>query len=85
MKRPTLKKTVSLALACALSLSLLAGCGSSGSEDNSGKTVMTIGISSDLSSLDPHLQNDTASGYATRHIYSTLVLCGRSGRELAGR
>ena len=84
MKRPTLKKTVSLALACALSLSLLAGCGSSGSEDNSGKTVMTIGISSDLSSLDPHLQNDTASGYATRHIYSTLVLLDETTNEFVG-
>lgn len=84
MKRPTLKKTVSLALACVLSLSLLAGCGSSGSGDNSDKTVMTIGISADLSSLDPHLQNDTSSGYATRHIYSTLVLLDETTNEFVG-
>ena len=35
--------------------------------------VITLGISTDLSSLDPQNHNDTASAYATRHIYSNLV------------
>ena len=86
MKRLTLKQTLSLALACVLSLSLLAGCNSSSGSGGgtASDNVMTIGISSDLSSLDPHLQNDTASGYATRHIYSTLILLDETTNEFVG-
>lgn len=38
-----------------------------------GEQVINIGISTDLTSLDPHNHNDTTSAYATRHIYSNLV------------
>ena len=69
-----------------MAVSLLAGCGGSGSTEsgNGGTTAaaggeaggsqeINIGINTDLTSLDPHNHNDTASAYATRHIYSNLV------------
>lgn len=35
--------------------------------------MIRIGCSTDITSLDPHNHNDTASAYATRHIYNNLV------------
>lgn len=78
-----MKKLVSVLLAGAMCASLLTACGgSSTAESNSsgtqaqtteGKSTITIGILSDLSSFDPHNHNDTVSAYATRHIYNNLV------------
>ncbi len=50
-----------------------AAAGGDASSESMGGQVITIGISSDITSLDPHNHNDTASAYATRHIYSNLV------------
>lgn len=44
-----------------------------GGETSGGGQVINIGINTDITSLDPHNHNDTASAYATRHIYSNLV------------
>lgn len=51
------------------------GAGSSTGSGNGGggSQEIKIGLSTDLSSLDPHNHNDTSSAYATRHIYSNLV------------
>lgn len=76
-----MKKLVSVLLASAMCASLLTACGGSGSASKNaaestqtaGKTTINIGINTDISSLDPHNHNDTASAYATRHIYSNLT------------
>ena len=43
------------------------------STGSTGSSTITIGIGGDITSLDPHNHNDTASAYATRHIYNNLV------------
>lgn len=77
-----MKKIVSVILAGAMCASLLTACGGSSSSGSSttdstqateGKSTITIGILSDLSSFDPQNHNDTVSAYATRHIYNNLV------------
>lgn len=71
-----MKKFVSMLLALTLCVSMLAGCsGSKGGNDasNGGSTVIKMGVSSDITSLDPQNHNDTTSAYMTRHIYSNLV------------
>jgi len=75
------KKVLCAILAGVMTAGLLAGCGGSGSSGSpaggsdaaGGSQVINIGIKSDITSLDPHNHNDTASAYATRHIYSNLV------------
>ncbi len=47
--------------------------GDSSSNTLTGGQEITIGTSTDLTSLDPHNHNDTVSAYATRHIYNNLV------------
>lgn len=79
-----MKKLVSVLLAGVMCASLLTACGGSsdtgstggaatGTEAAAGSSTITIGCSTDLTSLDPHNHNDTASAYATRHIYNNLV------------
>ncbi len=51
---------------------------------NAGKTELFIGIGNDLTSLDPHNHNDTASAYATRHIYSNLIRLDEKTNEFVG-
>lgn len=81
-----MKKLVSVLLAGAMCASLLTACGGSSNKETTGgattagteaaapgSSTITIGISGDLTSLDPHNHNDTASAYATRHIYNNLV------------
>ena len=50
-----------------------AAAGGDASSESTGGQVITIGISSDITSLDPHNHNDTEYAYATRKIYSKLV------------
>lgn len=79
-----MKKLVSVLLAGAMCASLLTACGGSSdtgstggaasqTEAAAGSSTITLGCSTDLTSLDPHNHNDTASAYATRHIYNNLV------------
>lgn len=73
-----MKKLVSVLLALTLCVGMLAGCSgkkASDSSDNSGSesSVIKIGTSTDITSLDPQNHNDTTSAYMTRHIYSNLV------------
>lgn len=82
-----MKKRLSVLLALALSVSMLTACGGSGTtsggsnnsgaqsgtEQAKGGNVIKLAVSTDLTSLDPHNHNDSPSGYATRHIYSTLI------------
>ena len=70
-----MKKLICSVLALTLCASMLVGCSGSKNNvaDNSGKTVITVGTSSDITSLDPQNHNDVTSAYMTRHIYSNLV------------
>ncbi len=80
-----MKKLLSVLLAGAMCASLLTACGGSGTGNAgsaasgteaagaAGSSVIKIGCSGDLTSLDPHNHNDTTSAYATRHIYNNLV------------
>jgi len=80
------RKVLCTILAGVMTASLLAGCGGGSSDSGNGggssaaaggsaggSQEINIGINTDLTSLDPHNHNDTASAYATRHIYSNLV------------
>ncbi|MDD3251596.1 MAG: ABC transporter substrate-binding protein [Lachnospiraceae bacterium] len=71
------KNLLCVFLAGIMSASLLTGCGSSsnttGGSTTDSKSAITIGVKSDLTSLNPHNHNDTISAYATRHIYSNLI------------
>lgn len=84
-----MKKLVSVLLVSAMCMGLLTACGGSDSKSGStakteGRTTINIGINTDLSSLDPHNHNDTASCYATRHIYSNLVKLDETTNEFIG-
>ena len=78
-----MRKVLCTILAGVMTASLLAGCGGGGSDQGNstkgssgeagGSQAINIGINTDVSSLDPHNHNDTASSYTTRHIYSNLV------------
>lgn len=78
-----MRKVLCTILAGVMTAGLLAGCGGGGSDQGNstkgssgeagGSQAINIGINTDVSSLDPHNHNDTASSYATRHIYSNLV------------
>ena len=73
-----MKKLVSMLLALTLCVGMLAGCGGSksndtGKSDDSKNSVIKVGVSTDVTSLDPQNHNDTTSAYMTRHIYSNLV------------
>ena len=76
-----MKKLLSMLLALTLCAGMLAGCSgsknnTSSSSDTSGESkgsVIKVGVSSDITSLDPQNHNDTTSAYMTRHIYSNLV------------
>ena len=77
------RKVLCTILAGVMTASLLAGCGGGGSDQGNstkgssgeagGSQAINIGINTDVSSLDPHNHNDTASSYATRHIYSSML------------
>lgn len=69
-----MKKLVSLTLALLLCVSMLAGCSGGNNDDTtSNDGVIKMGVSSDITSLDPQNHNDTTSAYMTRHIYSNLI------------
>ncbi|OON93582.1 MAG: hypothetical protein ATN32_01705 [Candidatus Epulonipiscium fishelsonii] len=68
------KKLMAVLAVSAITTSAFIGCSSSETESNATTDgSIQIGIKADISSLDPHGQNDTVSGYAVRHIYDTLV------------
>ncbi|ONI42098.1 hypothetical protein AN396_02405 [Candidatus Epulonipiscium fishelsonii] len=67
------KKLIAILAVSAITTSTFIGCSSSDAESNVSDGSIQIGIKSDLTSLDPHGQNDVVSGYAVRHMYDTLI------------
>lgn len=70
------------ALALTLAILMLAGCAGKPSDSDttnatggevSGKDDIVIAVGGDIFSLNPHKQNDIASGYVVRGIYNTLI------------
>ena len=68
-----MKKLVSLTLALLLCVGMLAGCSGSKNGGAESDGIIKVGVSTDITSLDPQNHNDTTSAYMTRHIYSNLV------------
>src|SRR5699024_3949226 len=74
------KKLVSLTAACALSVSLLAGCSgtttpsteSGGTTSGSGGEMFNIALTAPSTGFDPLRTNDSASTYVNAQIYETL-------------
>ena len=81
-----MKKVLLSVLVLAMLLSLLSGCATtnpdapdttddtgSTTQDTSGKVTITVGVSQDILSFDPHGYTGIASTIPGRHIYDTLV------------
>ena len=74
------KKLLSLTAACALSVSLLAGCSgtttpsteSGGTTSGSGGEMFNIALTAPFTGFDPLRTNDSASTYVNAQIYETL-------------
>ena len=74
------KKILSLTAACALSVSLLAGCSgtttpsteSGGTTSGSGGEMFNIALTAPFTGFDPLRTNDSASTYVNAQIYETL-------------
>ena len=75
------KKTLCVVLSLVMLLSLTA-CGGNKEKADGGKDggkdegkangVIVIGVKGDVTSLDPHKENDSTSAQAVRSIYETL-------------
>lgn len=71
-----MKKIVCLLLSAVMTLSLLAGCGSSGSAASSGgeeKDTLIIAVDEDISGLDPFAQNTSLQNTYTILNYDSLL------------
>ena len=92
-----MRRTGKMVLACLLAASaMLTACGGSGDTGSAGTTtqasaiggeskkdgIIRVGMSSDITSLDPHANNDVNSSNATRHIYNNLVRVTNEGEVL---
>lgn len=87
--RRTGKMVLACLLAASAMLTACGGSGDTGSAGSAGTTtqaaaiggesrkdgIIRVGMSSDITSLDPHANNDVNSSNATRHIYNNLGSC----------
>lgn len=83
-----MRKVGKMMIACLVASSVLTACGGSGTASESGSTtttaasgkhdtsadaVIVAAMNADISSMDPHANNDVASSNVTRHIYNNLI------------
>lgn len=94
--RRTGKMVLACLLAASTMLTACGGSGDTGSAGSAGTTtqaaaiggeskkdgIIRVGMSSDITSLDPHANNDVNSSNATRHIYNNLVRVTNDGEVL---
>ena len=94
--RRTGKMVLACLLAASAMLTACGGSGDTGSAGSAGTTtqaaaiggesrkdgIIRVGMSSDITSLDPHANNDVNSSNATRHIYNNLVRVTNDGEVL---
>ncbi|MDO4554594.1 MAG: ABC transporter substrate-binding protein [Lachnospiraceae bacterium] len=83
------KKLLALALSTVMAVTMLAGCGGSGSSEDStgaaaegsgsGQDTLTVAMSSDATSLDPVAVNNVYSSNIMQQMYSTLVNLDEDG------
>lgn len=67
------KKVLGLALALTVAVSMLAGCGGSSSEAPEEKDTLTVAITGDPPTLDPHASSTSSSVNNLNPVYETLV------------
>ena len=77
MKRT--KRAVSLILTGVLAVSLLAGCGGAKEEDAAKKDTLTVAITGDPPTLDPHSSSTSSSVNNLNPVYETLVRYDEDG------
>lgn len=71
------KKYISLALAGILAVSMLAGCGNN--QDKKDKNTLTVAITGDPPTLDPHASSTSSSVNNLNPVYETLVRYDENG------
>ena len=74
-----LKKAVGVALAITVAVSLMAGCGGSSSSEPEVKDTLTVAITGDPPTLDPHESSTSSSVNNLNPVYETLVRYDENG------
>ncbi|MDQ9749691.1 hypothetical protein RFZ03_03250, partial [Acinetobacter baumannii] len=71
------KKYISMVLAGILAVSMLAGCGNN--QDKKDKDTLTVAITGDPPTLDPHASSTSSSVNNLNPVYETLVRYDENG------
>lgn len=84
-----MKRILALSLSLIMILAMFAGCKSTGDNPKNpdvnapknARTDLILAVSADVTSPDPHKNNDTSSGRVTKMMFDTLIKMSKDGKS----